>query len=146
MMNDKFKTKLQDEGEIISLADTIAWVSGLDGLMYGELVEFSTKALGLTLNLEEDKVGVVVLSGFENLKRGDKCYSTGKLFEIGVSEEILGRVIDPTGVPLDEKGEYNIKYYLEHQILPAVENIIEVFNINLKEIIDGKRQKKLGEF
>lgn len=121
MMNDKFKTKLQDEGEIISLADTIAWVSGLDGLMYGELVEFSTKALGLTLNLEEDKVGVVVLSGFENLKRGDKCFSTGKLFEIGVSEEILGRVIDPTGVPLDEKGEYKKQAFMKaERVAPGI--------------------------
>src|SRR3989344_4068491 len=121
MMNDKFKTKLQDEGEIISLADTIAWVSGLDGLMYGELVEFSTKALGLTLNLEEDKVGVVVLSGFENLKRGDKCFSTGKLFEIGVSEEILGRVIDPTGVPLDEKGEYKKQAFIKaERVAPGI--------------------------
>ena len=46
----------------------------------------------------------------------------------------------------DEKGEYNIKYYLEHQLIPAVENIFQVFNINLKEIADGKKQKKLGEF
>ena len=46
----------------------------------------------------------------------------------------------------DEKGEYNIQYYLEHQIIPAVENILEVFGINLKEISDGKKQMNLGEF
>lgn len=46
----------------------------------------------------------------------------------------------------DEKGEYDVKYYLEHQIIPAVENIFEIFNINLEEFAEGKKQKKLGEF
>ena len=46
----------------------------------------------------------------------------------------------------NEKGEYNIQYYLEHQIIPAIENILEVFGINIKEVIDGKKQTKLGEF
>ncbi len=71
----------------------------------------------------------------------------GMLVEYFIAEtrEKKSLVRDKVKLP-DEKGEYNIKYYLEHQILPAVENILEVFNINIKEIADGKRQKKLGEF
>ena len=71
----------------------------------------------------------------------------GMLVEYFIAETREKKALVREKVKLpDEKGEYNIKYYLEHQILPAVENIFEVFNINIKEIADGKRQKKLGEF
>ena len=73
----------------------------------------------------------------------------GMLIEYFIAETKPGKKVtlvrEKVKLP-DEKGEYNIKYYLEHQILPAVENIFEVFNINLKEIIEGKKQMKLGEF
>jgi DNA polymerase elongation subunit (family B) len=71
----------------------------------------------------------------------------GMLIEYFIAEtrETKKLVREKVKLP-DEKGEYNIKYYLEHQILPAVGNILEVFGINIAEIADGKKQKKLGEF
>ena len=83
----------------------------------------------------------------QKIKEQGKPIDLGMVIEYFIAETREKKALVREKVKLpDEKGEYNIKYYLEHQILPAVENIIEVFNINLKEIIDGKRQKKLGEF
>jgi len=83
----------------------------------------------------------------QKIKEQGKPIDIGMVIEYFIAETREKKALVREKVKLpDEKGEYNIKYYLEHQILPAVENIIEVFNINLKEIIDGKRQKKLGEF
>ena len=71
----------------------------------------------------------------------------GMLIEFFIAETREKKALVREKVKLpDEKGEYNIEYYLEHQIIPAVENIFQVFNINLKEIVSGKKQKSLGDF
>jgi len=83
----------------------------------------------------------------QKIKEKGEPIDIGMLIKYFIAETKKKKTLVREKVKLpDEKGEYNIKYYLEHQILPAVENILEVFNINLKEIMDGKRQKKLGEF
>jgi F-type H+/Na+-transporting ATPase subunit alpha len=98
-------SQTEKQGKIISLADGVAWLSGLTDVMYGEMVDFGS-SIGLVLNLEENRVGVVVLGEYEKLKLGDTALATGKLLEIGVSQAMLGRVIDPLGRPLDEEGQF----------------------------------------
>lgn len=92
-------------GTITSLADGVVWVSGLMDVMYGELVDFGEGIFGMALNLETDRVGLVVFGNFERLKIGGIAKTTGRLMEIGVSDEMVGRVIDPLGRPLDELGD-----------------------------------------
>lgn len=109
------------EGEIISLSDGIVWLSGLDNAMYAEIINFKFGITGLILNLEESRVGAVVLGDYKKLQRGDKGIASGRLLEIGVSEDILGRVIDPLGNPLDEKGAISVKEYMQvEKIAPGI--------------------------
>src|SRR5512136_2203808 len=84
-----------DEGEIISLSDGIVWINGLADAMYGEVIHFKSGIRGLVLNLEENRVGTIILGDYEKLQRGDKAISSGTLLEIGVGDGVLGRVIDP---------------------------------------------------
>jgi len=94
------------KGEITSLADGVAWVSGLEDVMYGELVDFGKGVYGMALNLEKKRVGLVIFGNFESLKLGDTVKTTGRLMEINASEEMLGRVVDPLGRPLDELPDF----------------------------------------
>ncbi len=97
------KRQLVDEGRIISVGDSVAWLDGLDGAMYGEIIKFSNETYGLVLNLEKDKLGTIILGKSETLRKGDTAISTGEILSIGVSDKVLGRIIDPLGTPLDEK-------------------------------------------
>ena len=78
-------------------------------VMYGELVEFENGVFGLALNLEQDSVGVVVLGDYLGLSEGQKVTCTGKILEVPVGEEMLGRVVDALGNPIDGKGELKTK-------------------------------------
>ena len=89
--------KIRDEGTVMSLADGVCWVDGVDTAKNAEVVKFESGVSGMVLNLEEKRVGVLVLDFFEKLKRGDKCYTTGEVMKTGVGEDLLGRVIDPLG-------------------------------------------------
>lgn len=97
--------------------------------------------------LEEYKSITPHVVAARKIKESGKPIDIGMLIEYFISEtrEKKSLVREKVKLP-DEKGEYNIKYYLEHQILPAIENIFEVFNVNIKEIVDGKKQMNLGEF
>ena len=99
--NDAGKT-----GKIIALADGVVWISGIKDVMYGELIDFGKGIFGFALNLEEEKVASIVLGDYESLMLGDNVETTGRLMEIGVSEEMLGRVINPLGASIDEGGEF----------------------------------------
>ncbi len=97
--------------------------------------------------LDEYKAITPHVIAARKIKESGKPVDIGMLIEYFIAETREKKALVREKVKLpDEKGEYNIKYYLEHQILPAVENILEVFKINIKEIIDGKKQLKLGEF
>jgi F-type H+-transporting ATPase subunit alpha len=110
-----------NEGEIISLSDGIVWLSGLANAMYGEIINFKFGISGLVLNLEENRVGAVVLGDYKKLQRGDKGIASGRLLEIGVGDAILGRVIDPLGNPLDEKGPIVVKENMQvEKIAPGI--------------------------
>ncbi len=113
--------ELENFGIVDTVGDGIVRANGLSGAGYGEEVEFENKAKGLVLNLDEDAVYIVLLSEIE-VTRGMKVTTTGKILGINVSEKLLGRVIDPMGLPLDEK-ELKIndgKLYPFEKIAPGI--------------------------
>ena len=99
----------KNEGIIVSVSDGIVRIHGMGDVMYGELIEFENGVLGLALNLEQDSVGAVVLGDYLGLIEGQKAVCTGKILEVPVGEELLGRVVDALGNPIDGKGEIKTK-------------------------------------
>ena len=95
----------KNEGIIVSVSDGIVRIHGMGDVMYGELIEFESGILGLALNLEQDSVGAVVLGDYLGLIEGQKAVCTGRILEVPVGEELLGRVVDALGNPIDGKGE-----------------------------------------
>ncbi|WP_404415685.1 F0F1 ATP synthase subunit alpha [Marinospirillum sp.] len=102
-------SKAQNEGTIVSVADGIVKVHGLGDVMYGEMIEFEQGAFGMALNLERDSVGVVVLGDYLGLAEGQTARCTGRILEVPVGEELLGRVVDALGNPIDGKGPIDAK-------------------------------------
>ena len=88
-------------GTVVEVGDGIARIYGLRGAMAGELLEFANGAMGQVFNLEEDAIGAVVFGDFVGIKEGDQVRSTGRLLEVPVGEEMIGRVVNPLGQPLD---------------------------------------------
>ncbi|KKR32956.1 MAG: ATP synthase subunit alpha, partial [Candidatus Falkowbacteria bacterium GW2011_GWF2_39_8] len=108
-------------GKVVEIGDGIARVSGLSDVMASEMVEFSKGEIGVALNLEEDRVGIMILGEYKNIKEGDEVKSTGKILSIPVSEEMIGRVINPLGIAVDGKGDITAKkYYPVEKIAPGV--------------------------
>jgi F-type H+/Na+-transporting ATPase subunit alpha len=93
-----------DVGRIVATSDGIAQVYGLQNAMSGELLEFPHETYGLALNLEEDQVRAVILGDYGHLHEGDEVRTTGRLLEVPVGEALIGRVVNPLGLPLDGKG------------------------------------------
>lgn len=102
---DAGQADLSEVGTVLSIADGIARVHGLDNCMAMEMLEFPHDVTGLALNLESDNVGVVLFGSWEKVSEGDTVKRTGKLLEVPVGEGLLGRIVDPLGNPLDGKGE-----------------------------------------
>src|SRR5436190_3375030 len=98
---------LAEVGTVLSVADGIARVHGLDNCMSLEMLEFPHDVTGLALNLERENVGTVLFGEWDKVVEGDTVKRTGKLLEIPVGEELLGRLVDPLGRPLDDKGDIN---------------------------------------
>ena len=98
------EVEVAETGTIISIGDGIARIHGLDKAMAGELLEFPHETYGLALNLEEDQVRAVILGEFGHLHEGDEVHTTGRLLEVPVGEELVGRVVNPLGQPIDGKG------------------------------------------
>src|SRR5256884_3320540 len=96
---------LSEVGTVLSIADGISRVHGLDNAMSLELLELPHDVTGLALNLESDNVGVVLFGEWDKIEEGDTVKRTGRLLEIPVGEGLLGRIVDPLGNPLDGKGE-----------------------------------------
>jgi len=106
------KAKLEEVGTVLQIGDGIARIYGLNNAQSGELIEFEkTGLMGIVLNLEEDNVGAVLLGKAANILEGDKVKRTGQIASIDVGEEMLGRVIDALGQPIDGKGEIKGKKY-----------------------------------
>ncbi|MBV9622201.1 MAG: F0F1 ATP synthase subunit alpha [Gammaproteobacteria bacterium] len=102
--NFKSVTEARNVGTIISVTDGITRIHGLADARYGEMLEFPGQTFGLALNLEQDSVGAVVLGEYKHLKEGDTVKTTGRILEVPVGAELLGRVVDSLGQPLDGKG------------------------------------------
>jgi len=98
---------LSEVGTVLSVADGIARVHGLDNCMSLEMLELPHDVTGLALNLERENVGTVLFGNWEKIVEGDTVKRTGELLEIPVGEELLGRMVDPLGRPLDDRGEIN---------------------------------------
>jgi F-type H+-transporting ATPase subunit alpha len=96
--------ELAEVGTILSVADGIARVHGLENCMSFEMLEFPGDVTGLALNLESDNVGAVLFGDWETLSEGDEVKRTGRLLDIPVGDAMLGRIVDPLGNPLDGKG------------------------------------------
>ncbi|MBS0379221.1 MAG: F0F1 ATP synthase subunit alpha [Proteobacteria bacterium] len=102
--NFKSVTEARNVGTIVSVTDGICRIHGLADVRYGEMLEFPGNIFGLALNLEQDSVGAVVLGDYKNLKEGDTVKTTGRILEVPVGPELLGRVVDALGAPIDGKG------------------------------------------
>src|SRR6202167_2099622 len=99
----------RDTGTVVSVTDGICRIYGLADVRYGEMIEFPGALFGLALNLEQDSVGAVVLGDYKTIKEGDTVKTTGRILEVPVGPELLGRVVDGLGAPIDGKGALNAK-------------------------------------
>src|SRR5437016_5222917 len=101
--------EVRTQGTVVSLTDGIARVHGLSDAMQGEMIEFPKNTSGLALNLERDSVGTVILGDYEHITEGDTVKCTGRILEVPVGPELIGRVVDALGQPIDGKGPVNAK-------------------------------------
>lgn len=115
--NYSLKGGVEETGEVILVGDGIARISGLDKVMNGELLIFPNEVTGMALNLEEDNVGAVLFTGENLVKQGDIVKRTGNVAEVPVGKELLGRVVNPLGEPIDGKGPIasTLKYPIERK-------------------------------
>ena len=102
-------SEARTQGTVVSVTDGIVRIHGLSNVMSGEMIEFPNNTFGLALNLERDSVGAVVLGDYEHISEGDVCKCTGKILEVPVGPELMGRVVDALGVPIDGKGPIKTK-------------------------------------
>jgi F-type H+-transporting ATPase subunit alpha len=117
-ISELLKTKIQNlgvtadsrnQGTVVSVTDGICRIHGLSDVMQGEMIEFPRNTFGLALNLERDSVGAVVLGEYEHISEGDVVKATGKILSVPVGPELLGRVVNSLGQPIDGKGPINAK-------------------------------------
>ncbi len=102
--NYKQVVEVEEVGSVISVGDGIARVHGLDRCMAGEMLQFPHDVFGIALNLEEDEVGTVLLGDYTEIREGDTVKRTGKIMSVPVGDGLIGRVVNPLGQPLDDKG------------------------------------------
>jgi F-type H+-transporting ATPase subunit alpha len=109
IQNMQLAATAKNEGSVVSVTDGIVRVHGLADVMQGEMLEFPGNTFGLALNLERDSVGAVVLGEYEHISEGDTVKCTGRILEVPVGPELLGRVVNALGEPIDGKGPLNAK-------------------------------------
>ncbi|MEL3970674.1 F0F1 ATP synthase subunit alpha [Rossellomorea oryzaecorticis] len=102
--NYQSEMKVSDVGTVIQIGDGIARAHGLDNVMAGELVEFSNGVMGMAQNLEENNVGIIILGPFSDIREGDEVRRTGRIMEVPVGQELVGRVVNSLGQPVDGLG------------------------------------------
>ncbi len=105
------KAEVDEVGEVIQVGDGIARVYGLENVMSSELVQFPNDIYGMTLNLEEDNVGIAIFGDYTKIKEGDIVRRTNRIVEVPVGDALLGRVVNPLGFPLDGKGPIKTDTY-----------------------------------
>ncbi|MEA5098091.1 MAG: F0F1 ATP synthase subunit alpha [Burkholderiaceae bacterium] len=102
-------TEIRNQGTVISVSDGICRIHGLSDAMQGEMLEFPGDTFGLALNLERDSVGAVILGEYEHISEGDTVKCTGRILEVPIGPELVGRVVNALGQPIDGKGPINAK-------------------------------------
>lgn len=107
----KSEVEVYDIGTVITVGDGIARAHGLSGVMSGELVEFANGVMGMALNLEENNVGIVIMGPYKDIREGDQVKRTGRIMQVPVGEELLGRVVNALGQPVDGKGPINTSQF-----------------------------------
>ncbi|MCK4835068.1 MAG: F0F1 ATP synthase subunit alpha [Candidatus Aminicenantes bacterium] len=140
-----------ETGIIISVGDGIAQIYGLENVMYNELLEFPDDIFGIALNLEEDNVGSIILGESHKISEGDIVHRTGKIISVPAGDALIGRVIDPLGEPLDDKGPVEANVFLPIEALaPGVidrEPVKEPLQTGIKAIDSmipiGRGQREL---
>jgi F0F1-type ATP synthase alpha subunit len=140
-----FKPQVEavDVGEVLEVGDGIARVSGLTNVQSNELVEFANGALGIAFNLEEERVGVIILGEYADIEEGQLVRRTQRIASIPVGDALLGRVVDPLGRPLDGKGPIaTSKFRNIERIAPGV---IERSNVNRPVQTGIKRRPADGQ-
>ena len=151
LQNHNVDIDVSEVGEIIYVGDGVARVSGLENIMNSELVELPNNVFGMALNLETDNVGIVLFGNSSLVKEGDTAKRTGKIVEVPIGEELLGRVVNPLGQPLDGKGAINTEkfYPIERKALGVMQRqpVIEPLQTGLKSIDSmipiGRGQREL---
>ncbi|MGL6080423.1 F0F1 ATP synthase subunit alpha [Methyloversatilis discipulorum] len=109
IQNLQLSSQARTEGTVVSVTDGIVRVHGLDDVQQGEMLEFEGNTFGLALNLERDSVGAVVLGDYEHISEGQTVKCTGRILEVPVGPELIGRVVNSLGQPIDGKGPINAK-------------------------------------
>src|SRR3990167_717032 len=108
-------------GTVFEVGDGIAKISGLADAMAGEMLDFGNNVFGVALNLEEDFIGAIILGDYQAVAEGSTVKSTGRILEVPVGEQIIGRVLNPLGIPVDGKGTISTeKFYPIEKIAPRV--------------------------
>lgn len=149
--NFQTNAKLETVGTVLSVGDGIAKVLGLSNAKASEMLEFTGGVIGVVLNLDQDSIGVILLGDDTNIKQGDKVTATGKILSVPVGEALVGRVVNPLGQPLDNKGPIKSdKNYPVEKIAPGVierQSVIEPLQTGMKAIDAmipiGKGQREL---
>jgi len=117
----KLETQIEKIGEVVKIADGVATLNGLTDVMSGELLEFPGEIFGVALNLEEDSIGAMILGNYLKIKEGDTVKSTGRILEVPVGENMVGRVVNSLGQAIDGKGEIKTdQFYPVEKIAPGV--------------------------
>src|SRR5450432_1372676 len=101
--------EVRTQGTVVTVSDGISRIHGLSDAMQGEMLEFANDTFGLALNLERDSVGAVILGDYEHISEGDTVKCTGRILEVPIGRELIGRVVDALGQPIDGKGPINAK-------------------------------------
>jgi F-type H+-transporting ATPase subunit alpha len=119
------EAELQEVGTVLQVGDGIARIYGMNGVQYGELIEFNDGVQGIALNLEEDNVGAVILGRSSSVREGDTVRRLGKIASVKVGEGMVGRVVDTLGQPIDGKDQFKVYYTkcqssVKHQVLSSV--------------------------
>jgi len=136
--NYEQRVQVDEVGTVISLGDGIARVHGLDKVMAGELIEFPHGVAGLAMNLDESEVGAVLLGDYTEIKEGDQVKRTGKIMSVPVGKQLIGRVVNALGEPIDDKGPLNATESLPvERIAPGViarQGVKEAMSTGIKAI------------
>ena len=142
---------LRTQGTVVSVSDGIARIHGLSDVMQGEMLEFPNDVYGLALNLERDSVGAVILGEYEGVSEGDIVKTTGRILSVPVGPELIGRVVNALGQPIDGKGPIEAKLYdVVEKVAPGVidrQSVSQPVQTGLKSIDSmvpiGRGQREL---